>query len=321
MRARIAVMTTLALLMGAVSVARAQDYPSRPITIVFPGGPGIEPDRIARTVADKLREKWGQPVIVENRPGAGGNIGAEYVAKASPDGYTLLFTGVGALVLSKFLYSKLAYDPEAFVPVSVVVATPMVLVVHPKVPAQTLPQLIALAKTSPGKLNYGSAGNGTTTHLTGELFKSMAAVEITHVPYKGLGPALTDLMGEQVDMVVMDIGSALTNIRAGKIRALGVTTKSRSPLLPDVPAVGETLAGFASAFAFAMVAPPRTPPAIANRLSAAVSEAIKQPGVVKRLLDFGTEALGTSAAEMAATMVQERERWGAIVRSIGLKAD
>jgi len=310
-----------AMASGPAAQAQTQDFPTKQITIVFPGPAGGEPDRIARTIAEKLREKWGQPVIVENRAGAGGNIGAEYVSRANPDGHTLLFTGVGSLALGKFIYSKLGYDPETFVPVSLVVVTPLVLVTHPKVPVQNLRELVSYAKTNPNRLNYGSAGNGTTTHLTGELFKSMSGAQIVHIPYKGLAPALQDLIGEQLQMLVMDIGSALPHIRAGKVRAIAVTTQDRSPLLPEVPAVAEAVPGFSSAFAFAVVAPPNTPPAVAAKLSAAIAEGMKQPEVARRLLDAGTQVVAGTPAEMAATMVQERRRWGDIVRSLNIKVD
>jgi tripartite-type tricarboxylate transporter receptor subunit TctC len=299
----------------------AQEFPARPITIVFPGAPGIQPDRVARLVADTLKDRWGQPVVVENRAGAGGNIGAEYVAKAAPDGHTLLFTGAGTLVISKIIFSKLAYDPEAFVPLSVVYATPIVVAVNTKVPAQTVQQFIALARSQPGKLNYGSAGTGTTTHLAGELIKSLGGLDMVHIPYKGLGPAMTDLLGGQVDAVMMDIGTSLANHRAGKLRVLAVTTKNRSALLPDVPAVGEVLPGYEAAFAFVMVAPPKTPAAIANRLSAAVGEAVRQPDIVKQLQETGTEVVGSSAAEMASFLVQEKGRYEGLVRSLGIRGD
>ncbi|HYF20370.1 MAG TPA: tripartite tricarboxylate transporter substrate binding protein [Ramlibacter sp.] len=307
----------IALPLGAL----AQDFPTRPITIVFPGGAGIEPDRIARQVADKLRDKWGQPVVVENRPGAGGNVGASHVANAPPDGYTLLFTGAGALVISKLIYSKLTYDPEAFVPVSTVVATPLVLAVNANSPIRSVQQLVAMAKEQPGRINYASAGSGTTTHLTGELFKSMAGINLVHVPYKGLAPAMTDLLGGQVEVGVFDIGTALPQVRAGKLRALGVTTAQRSPLLPDVPAVAEAVPGFSSAFAFVMVAPARTPPAVVEKLSAAIGEAIKAPDVSRQLAEKGTQAVGSTASEMAAFLAQEKERYTGLVKALNLKAD
>lgn len=302
-------------------LAAAQDFPQRQISIVFPGVAGGEPDGIARLIADQLHDRWGQPVVVENRPGAGGNIGAEYVARAAPDGLTLLFTGVGALAIGKAVYSKLGYDPDKLVPVSVVVSTPLVVVANNDVPVRSLPDLLAYAKANPGKLNYGSAGNGTTTHLTGELLKSMGKLDIVHVAYKGLAPALTDLVGKQVDLVVMDIGTALPYIRAGKIRALAVTTRQRSPLLPEVPAVAEALPGFESTFSFVVVAPAGTPAPVVSKLASAISEGMRKPQVARSLLDKGTLVVAGSAQDAAAQMEQERERWGALVRSLGIKLD
>ncbi|QHE83709.1 Bug family tripartite tricarboxylate transporter substrate binding protein [Hydrogenophaga sp. BPS33] len=306
---------------AGLAPAAAQDFPSRPITLVFPGAAGGEPDRIARLVGEKLREKWGQPVVNENRPGAGGNIGAEFVAKAPADGHTLLFTGVGTLAISKAIYPKLGYDPDTLVPVSTVVATPLVIVAHNDVPARTLAELIAYANANPDKLNFGSAGNGTTTHLAGELFESMAKVKMVHVPYKGLAPALTDLVGKRLELLFMDIGSALPQIRAGKVRALAVTSAERSPLLPEVPAAAEAVPGYAASFAFTVVAPAGTPPAIVERLSSTIAEGMKQPAVAKSLLENGTVVVGSTPAQAAATLSQERERMGAIVRALGIKIE
>lgn len=312
----------IATAMSSVSApVQAQDYPVRAVTIVFPGGAGTGPERQARLLADKLRDKWGQPFIVESKPGAAANLGQEYVAKSTPDGYTLLFTGVGTLVLPKMIYSKLNYDPETFVPISLSVTTPLLLLVHPKVPAQNLRELIALAKSRPGKLNYGTTGGGTTTHLAGELFKSMSGIDILPIQYKSLGPALTDLMGEQIDMSVADIASALQLVRAGRVRALAVTTKSRSSMLPDVPSVGEVLPGYESSFSFVLVAPQGTPAAIVSKLSAAAAEGIRHPDVVRQLREGGTEPVGSTGAEMAQILAQETARWSGVVRALNLKID
>jgi len=301
---------------------QAQEYPGKPIKIVVPYPPGGGmADRIARLVGEKLKDKWGQPVFIENRAGAAANIGAEYVAKSSPDGYTLLLTGEGPLTIHKSLYPKLAYDPDEFVPVSVVLTSPNVLVVHPKVPADSLQQLIAYAKANPDRLNFGSNGAGGNLHLALELFKSMAGVRIAHVPYKGVPPALTDLVGGQVDMMFVGFGTVVQQIRAGKLRVLAVASEKRLPVLPDTPAISEALPGFVSMSWFGMVAPPRTPPAIAGKLSAAVAETMKQPEVVKLLRDLSLDAIGSTPAEMALIIRQERERWGKLIRAIGVKAE
>jgi len=302
--------------------AHAQDYPSKPIKIIVPTAPGAVSDNLARILAEMLREKWDQPVIVENRAGAAGNIGAEAVFRAAPDGYTLLFAVQPTLVVNKSLYARLAYDPDAFVPISVVAAATIVLVVHPKVAAEGVQQLIALARANPDRLNYASAGSGSTQHLTSELFKSRAGVKIVHVPYKGNPAAVVDLLGGRVDMMFAEISTALPHIRAGKLRALAIANEKRSPVLPEIPTVSELLPGFAVAPWWGMVAPPRTPSAIAEKISSAVAEVLRQPEVAKRLLDMGSiEAIGNSPAEMALFMRQERERWGNLIRAIGATAD
>jgi tripartite-type tricarboxylate transporter receptor subunit TctC len=307
----------LALLLGWALNAHAQDYPHKPIKIIVPVPPGGGADRIARLVADGLQKKLGQPVIVENRSGAAGNIGADGVAKAAPDGYTLLASPPGPLVVNKSLYPKLSYDSDAFVPVSLMATTPFVLVVPPKLAAENLQQLIAFAKANPDRLNYASGGPGTTSHLAAELFKSMAGVKIVHVPYKGTGPALTDLLGGQVEMLFLEFGTALQYVRTGKLRALAVGGAKRNPLLPDVPAVAEQLPGFVAVTWHGMVAPPKTPPAIANLLSHAVAETLQQPEVAKRLLDLSIDAVGSTPAEMTQFVRQEDKRWGNVIRVTG----
>ena len=259
------------LLAAALAIslaAHAQDYPNKPVKIIVPTPPGGGPDVLARVVADKLWEKWGQAVIVENRGGAAGNIGMEVASKAAPDGYMLVFTPQPALVINKSLYTRLGYDPDAFEPISVVTAVPMVLVVHPKVAVQTVQQLIAYAKANPDRLNYASGGSGSTPHLAGELFKSRTGVRIVHVPYKGNAPAVGDLLGGQVDMMMLDLGSVLPHARAGKLRALAVLTEKRNPALPDVPAMSEVLPGFVVSPWWGMVAPPKTPAAITEKVCA-----------------------------------------------------
>jgi tripartite-type tricarboxylate transporter receptor subunit TctC len=301
--------------------AHAQDYPSKLIRIVVPGPGGSPNDLMARTMAEKMRVKWGQPVIVENKVGAAGNVGAEYVSKASPDGYTLLFTPPPPLVINKTLYSKLTYDPEAFVPISVVATSPNALVVHPGVAAESVQQFIAYAKANPGKLNYSSAGNGTTPHLTAEMFQSMAGVNIVHVPHKGYPASILGVLGGQVDMMFVELGSVLPNVRSGKLRLLAVASEKRNPFVPTVPAMSELLPGFVAITWYGMVAPPGTPAAIAAKLSAAISEGLKQPDVVKQLQDLSVEPMGSTPAEMAKFIAQEAKRWGGVIRSTGATVD
>jgi tripartite-type tricarboxylate transporter receptor subunit TctC len=310
----------LAIGLGLPALSRAQTYPARPIKIIVPSPAGATTDTLVRMVAQKLAEKWGQPVIVDNRPGAGGNIGAEEAAKAAPDGYTLLFTYPAPLVVNKALYKQLAYDPDAFLPISLVAAVPLVLAVPPKEQATTVQQLIAIAKAHPNQLNFASQGYGTSGHLAGELFNSMAGVKIVHVPYKGSAPALTDLLGGRIDMMFIELSTVLSQINAGKLRALAIGSTKRNQFLPDVPAMAEVLPGYQASTWFAMVAPPGTPPDIAATLSSAVAAAIHQPDMAKRLVDMSATAVGDTPAQMADFLRDERQRWGGVIREAGVKA-
>ena len=312
----------LGVFLFAVSTASAQEWPARPVRIVVPFPPGGSADLLPRAVSEKLAERWGQPVIVENRPGAAGNIGADAVFRAEPDGYTLLSAPPPPLVINRLLYQKLSYDSTQFVPITVIGAIPNVLLVPPQLGVNSVQQLINLARSNPGKLNYASQGSGTTSHLTAELFKSMAGgLQITHIPYKGTAPALTDLLGGQVDMMCDNLGVSLPHVRSGKLKALAVASRKRFAALPDVPALAEALPGFESLAWFGIVAPPKTPAAIAEKVAAGVAEAIRQPDVLKRLGELSAEPMGLSPAETGAFMRQETERWGAIIRSAGVKVD
>ena len=301
--------------------AQTQAYPNKPIRIIVPYPAGGSADLLPRIFAEKLGAKWGQPVLVENRPGAGGNIGAEFVYKAEPDGYTLLATAPGPLVVNQNLYRKLAFDPAQFVPVSVMAAIPNVLLVNPRVPAKSVDELIAYARANPGKLNYGSQGNGTTSHLTAELFKSTAGVSITHVPYKGSAPAMAALLGGEIDLMFDNLGVTLPHVNSGRLRVLAVGSEKRVASLPDVPAMSEILPGFTSVAWFGIVAPPKTPALIAEKLSAAVAEAIRQPDVAQRLAALSAEPVGNTPAQMAAFMRKDAERWREVIRSANVKAD
>jgi len=302
--------------------ARAQDYPARPIRIIVPYPAGGSADLMPRIFAEKLGAKWGQPVLVENRPGAGGNVGAEAAYRAEPDGYTLFATAPGPLIVNQNLYSKLPFDPAQFVPVAIMGAIPNVLLVNPKLPANRVQDLIAMARSEPGKLNYGSQGNGTTSHLTAELFKSMAGgLKITHVPYKGSAPAIAALMSGEIDFSFDNLGVTLQHVRSGKLRVLAVCAEKRIASLPDVPAMSEILTGFTSVTWFGIVAPPKTPAPIAEKLSAAVAEAIRQPDVAKRLAAMSAEPIGGTPAEMAAFMLRDGERWKSVIESAQVKVD
>ncbi len=301
---------------------RAQDnYPNHPVKIIVPTPPGGLADILARLVGEKLTAKWGQVFIVENRRGASGNIGAEAVARAAPDGYTLLVSPPPPLAINQSLFPTLSYDPGAFVPVTVIAMVPNVLVVRPAVPASNVKELIALAKTQPSKFNYASTGNGGTPHLTAELLKALTGVRIVHIPYTGVPPALTDLMGGQVDMMFINLGDALPHIKSGKLKVLGVASDGRIATLPDVPAVSEALPGFVSVTWYGLVAPPKTPPEIAARLSAAIAEAVRLPDVAKKLQDFSATAVGSSPEETARFFKQEVARWHDVILRAGIKPD
>src|SRR5256714_352251 len=302
--------------------AWAQEWPAKAVRIIVPFPPGGSADLLPRVVAEKLAERWGQPVIVENRPGAAGNIGADLVYRADPDGYTLLSAPPPPLVINKLLYPKLSYDSSQFVPITVIGAIPNVLLVHPKTNVSTVKELIALARSNPGKLNYASQGSGTTSHLTAELFKSMAGgLDITHVPYKGTAPALADLLGGQVDMMCDNLGVSLPHVRSGKLKALAVASAKRIVSLPGVPTLAETFPGFEAVAWFAIVGPPKTASAIADKVGADVREALKLPDVQKRLAELSAEPIGLGPRESALFMRQEVERWGAVIRTAGVKLE
>lgn len=311
----------LAAAMGLAAPVHAQSFPDKMIRIVVPFAPGGGTDVVARLIAEKLQAKWGQPVVVENRPGAGGNVGAEAVFRAAPDGYTLLLTPPPPLVINKSLYRSLSFDPDQFEPLSLVSTSTNVLVVQPKLPIKSVQELIDYAKAHPNKLNYASQGNGTTAHLTGELFKSMAHIDITHIPYKGSGPAMTDLLGGQVDMMFTESSAAMPNIRAGKLRALAVGSEQKNAAFPDLPTVSQTLPGFVSMTSSNIVAPPKTPAAIVNKLSRALAEIMRDPAVVKRLGDLSAQAVGSTPAEHAKFLAAERARWSNVIRSANIKLD
>jgi len=310
------VLPFLILLSGTL---HAQEWPTKTVRIVVPFPPGGSADLLPRIVGEKLAERWGQPVIVDNRPGAAGNIGAEVVFRSEPDGYTLLSAPPPPLVINRLLYPKLPYDSTQFVPMSVMAAIPNVLLVHPKHNVRDVREFIELIKANPGKLNYASQGNGTTSHLTAELFKSMAGgLQITHVPYKGTAPALADLLAGQVDMMCDNLGVSLPHVKAGKLRALAVT--SRTPFM-GIPALAETLPGFEAQAWFGVVGPPKTSSAIAEKVGSSIREVLKMPEVQKRLAELSAEPMGLGPAEAAAFMKQETERWSEVIRTASVRLD
>ncbi|HKW36370.1 MAG TPA: tripartite tricarboxylate transporter substrate binding protein [Burkholderiales bacterium] len=313
----------LATLLAAPALAQdaASTYPSRTIRVVVPFPAGGAADALPRIVAERLAAKWGQPVIVENRVGASGSIGAEAVWRAEPDGYTLLATPPAPLVINPSLYEKLAYDPTQFVPVTVMAAIPSVLLVNAaKVPANTLQEFVALVRANPDKFNYASQGTTTVSFLTTEMFKTAAGgLKMTHVPYKGTGPGLAALLSGEVEVMFDNLGVTVQHVRSGRLKALAVGSERRVPSLPDVPAMAEFYPGFTSIAWFSVSAPPKTPAAIAEKLARAIAEILKRPEVAKRLADLSAEPIAGTPAAMAALVKADTERWRAVIRAAGVK--
>jgi tripartite-type tricarboxylate transporter receptor subunit TctC len=313
------------LLLALVSLllcvpAAAQDYPGRPLQIIVPFPPGGGTDLLARVLADKLREKFGQPVTVENRSGAAGNIGADAVYKAPADGHTLLFTQPAPIVVNKALQGKLSFEPERFVPIALVSIQDIMLAANPKVPAQSLTELISYAKANPGKLNFGSSGAGSAPHLAAELFGSMAGVKMVHVPYKGSGESQAATLAGHVDLTFFAFSTALRHTKAGKLRAIAVGGTQRNPQAPEVPSISEVLPGYSAASWTALFAPPGTPAPVVQKLTSAASEIIRMPDVQKRLADAGDQSADLTSAQLADFLREERERWGNLIRTLGLQA-
>ena len=297
-------------------------FPAKVVRIIVPFPAGGTADSIPRIVAEKLNAKWGQPVIVENRPGAGGNIGAELVARAEPDGYTLLASPPGPLTINQSLYKNLSYDPAKFAPISLVATMPNVLAVRPTLGVSSVQELIARAKKTPGKLTYASQGNGTTSHLTANMFESMTDTQLVHVPYKGTAPALTDLMGGQVDLMFDNITSSLAPYKSGRIKILGVAAGARIPDLPDVPTLAEAgVKGFQAGSWVGVVAPANTPAPIVAAISQAIAEAVKTADVQKKFSDIAAQPVGNTPAEMASYLAAESAKWRRVIRSANVTVD
>jgi tripartite-type tricarboxylate transporter receptor subunit TctC len=310
-----------ALLMVFCAAANAQDeYPNRPVRIVVPFAPGGSTDVVARILADKLGTEFKQSFIVENRAGAGGNIGADAVAKAAPDGYTLLMGTTGVLAINKYLYKEMAFDPDRdFTPVSYTSLITNILVVNPQVPAKTVPELLKLAKSEPGRLTFASSGSGSSTHLSGELFKSMAGVDILHVPYKGSSQALLDVIAGQVTMLFDNAPSSLPFIEQGKLRALAVTSSKRLANLPDVPTIDESgVKGYESLSWSGIVAPAGTPRRVIDKLNAAIEKILRDPDVKQRFVGLGVEPVGGPPEAFARHVRAESEKWAKVVKTANI---
>jgi tripartite-type tricarboxylate transporter receptor subunit TctC len=304
----------------ATTVAQTE-YPRRAVKFVVPVPPGNMLDSMPRIIGEKLSQRWSQPVIVENRPGAASNLGAEAVFKSEPDGYTLLVTPPGPLVVSQHVYPKLGFDPAAFTPVSTLISFPFILIVNPKVPAKTFAEFLARAKANPGKVTFGSPGVSSTPHLAMERFAAAAGIKFVHVPYPGLAPAMRDLLAGHIDAIFDTPGNTLPHVANGGVRALAVTGEGRLAELPDAPPIADTFAGNVHTDWFAVVAPPKTPAEIATRLSQAIAEAMKQPDVVKRIADFRVTAVGSTPAETVALMQREAEQYRKLIAATGIKIE
>lgn len=304
---------------AATAALGAERYPSKPVRLIVPFAAGGNVDIVTRVIARKLTENLGQQVVVDNRGGAGGVIGTELAARALPDGYTLLM--VSASHVTNPSLRKLPYDTEKdFAAISVVVDVPVILVVHPSLPVRTVPELITLAQAKPGQLNYGSGGSGTGAHLAAELLKSAAAVNIVHIPYKGIGLALVDLLGGQLQVMFSAIPSVMPHVRQGRLRALGVAAAQRSPVLPDVPAIRETgIPGVEASVSFTLLAPAATPKKIIAHLNSETAKALRAPEIKERLVSEGAAPIGNSPDEATRFLATEIARWTSIIKALGLR--
>jgi tripartite-type tricarboxylate transporter receptor subunit TctC len=310
-----------AVLPAASRIAWAQAYPSRPVRWVVGFAAGGNADILTRPIGQWLSERLGQPFIVENRPGAGSNIATEAVVRASPDGYTLLWV-TSANAINATLYDKLNFNfIRDIAPVATISRNAHVMVVNPSVPAKTVPEFIAYAKANPGKINMASGGNGSTPHVAGELFKMMAGIDMPHVPYRGSAPALTDLLGGQVQVYFSQMIASIEYVRAGKLRALAVTTTTRSDLLPDIPTLGEFLPGFEASTWVGVGAPRNTPPDIIEKLNKEINAALADPKIKARLADLGGTVLAGSPTNFGKLIADETEKWGNVIRALNIKAE
>jgi len=315
-----------AALAGSLLVAAAafaQDYPAKPLRLIVPFPPGGGNDTVARVIAQRMSPALGQPVVVDNRPGAGGSVGAEAVAKAPADGYTLFLAGVGSHAVNPNLHPKLPYDPvKDFAPITLIASAPSVLVVNPSIPARNVAEFTAYARANPGKLNYASNGNGSAAQLAATMYESMAGVRMVHVPYKGIAPALTDLLNGEVQLMFGTIVALVPHLQAGKLRALAVTSRKRSVLLPDVPTLAESgLPDYQAGSWYGVLAPAGTPRPIIERLHGTIVKALQQPDVAQRLAAEGAEVIGSTPEEFGAHIKAELARVAEVVRAAGIKIE
>src|SRR3954454_25052019 len=310
-------------LTSALPPAQAQTYPNRPITLVIPFAPGGSTTIVGRGIADKMSELLGEKIVVDNRPGAGGTVGTKAVAKSEPDGYTLVLGYTGTLAIGPSLYKNVGYDPRKdFAPIGMIGNAPNSLVVNPQFPAKTLAELIAYAKANPGKVNFGSAGAGTASHITGEYFARTAGITLVHIPYKGTGPALTDLLGGHIPMAFATIPASHPNVSAGKLRALAVTSITRSGLLPDVPTMAEAgLPGFDASLYYGLAAPAGTPRPVIEKLNKVLRAALASDEVKRQLGNDGTEITPGTPEDYAAFIDKDEKKWAQLVKASGVEPE
>ena len=315
-------LTTLAWSSLALAQTSAATFPDKPLKIVVTFTTGGAPDILARIIGERLTAAWGQPVIVDNKPGAGGNVGADFVAKSAPDGYTLVVGTVGTHSINPALYAKMPYDAvKDFTPITLIATTPNMLVINNDVPAKNLKDFIALGKKE-GKMTFASSGSGTSIHVSGELFKTMTGIDMVHIPHTGRATAIPDLLGGRVTMMFDNMPASLALVREGKLRALGVTSSTRSPAAPDIPTIAESgLPGFDAVSWFALFAPANTPKPIIDKLQAEVRRILKTPDVTKKLADNGLDPVGGTSEELAAYQKSEITKWAKVVKESGAKAD
>jgi tripartite-type tricarboxylate transporter receptor subunit TctC len=321
---KVMIRSLLGALLALAPQFAAADYPEKPIRFIVPYAAGGTTDLLSRAIAQKLAEALGQGVVPDNRPGAGGNIGAEIAAKSAPDGYTILMAPVSPMAINVTLYAnKMAFNPEKdFAPVTLVAKVPLVLVVHPSVPAKTLTELIALAKSKPGKLNYGSAGNGSSNHLVGEMFKTAAGIDMVHIPYRGGGPGMMALVAGQIDLLVGQVPTVNTMVSSGRLRAIAVSGAKRSPAMPEVPTMSESgLPGFDATAWYSIVVPAGTPAPIIARLNAELVKILKMPDIRERLISEGADVETSTPEELAAFVRAEIPKWSKAVKESGTKLD
>lgn len=309
--------------MSLPTLAQTSNFPQRPVRIVVPYTTGGSNDVIARLLAQQLQEAWGQPVVVENKPGAAGNIGASDIAKSAPDGHSLLLTNINIVSMNPGLIANMPFDPQKdFAPISLLGTTALALVVHPSVQANNVRELIDLARNGPGRLNYASSGNGSPQHMSAEMFKAMTKTSLTHIPYRGAAPAVNDLLAGQVQVTVGVVNQLIPHIRAGKLKALGVTTRKRLAQMPDVPTLDEAgVQGYESEIWLGLAAPAATPPAIIEQINQAVRKAMASADVVSKLQSQGIDVMVSSPDQMRQRGLEDLKRWGDIIRTAGIKVD